>query len=170
MPHQGHGNGNGHADDGDEEPTETSALLCADIDFSKVSGPRLSAGSPVQTWKRGWLCGPPERGKVLLDSSPQAGCAPLRGKGAQPIVDTSEGSTLTARSPCTLLCTRFVSTSLPTLVNCSFDQASQLTADTPLTYDQLIAPDSTYTIIRPLTDKYIALQNPSVGESLAAVL
>lgn len=42
----------------------------------------------------------------------------------------------------------------------------QLTSDTPLTYDQLIAPDSTYTIIRPLTDKYIALQNPSVGESL----
>ncbi|KLT45208.1 hypothetical protein CC85DRAFT_299674 [Cutaneotrichosporon oleaginosum] len=34
--------------------------------------------------------------------------------------------------------------------------------DTPLTYDQLVAPDSTYTIIRPLCDKYLALRNPSV--------
>ncbi|WVQ81319.1 hypothetical protein IAT38_003442 [Cryptococcus sp. DSM 104549] len=31
--------------------------------------------------------------------------------------------------------------------------------DTPLTYDQLTAPDSTYTIIRPLTEKYLELQN-----------
>lgn len=59
MPHQGHqaghhGNGHGHdshdghhglhshdyADDCDEEANETSALLCADVDFSKVSAPR----------------------------------------------------------------------------------------------------------------------------------
>lgn len=81
MPHLGHGNGNGHADDGDEEPTETSALLCADIDFSKVSGPRLSAGSPAQTWKRDWLCGPRERGKVLLD--PVAATAAARCAGCE---------------------------------------------------------------------------------------
>ncbi|WVN87843.1 uncharacterized protein L203_103038 [Cryptococcus depauperatus CBS 7841] len=31
--------------------------------------------------------------------------------------------------------------------------------DAPLTYEQLLAPDSTYTIIRPLTEKYLALQN-----------
>ncbi|WOO84870.1 Calcium channel YVC1 [Vanrija pseudolonga] len=34
--------------------------------------------------------------------------------------------------------------------------------DTPLTYEQLIAPDSTYTIIRPLTEKYLVRRNPSV--------
>ncbi|BEJ16219.1 hypothetical protein CspHIS471_0508240 [Cutaneotrichosporon sp. HIS471] len=34
--------------------------------------------------------------------------------------------------------------------------------DTPLTYDQLVAPDSTYTIIRPLCEKYLTLRNPSV--------
>ncbi|EIW66012.1 hypothetical protein TREMEDRAFT_74835 [Tremella mesenterica DSM 1558] len=34
--------------------------------------------------------------------------------------------------------------------------------DTPLTYDQLLAPDSTYTIVRPLTDKYLELQNSAI--------
>lgn len=61
MPHQGHqglhhGNGHGHdshdghhgyhghdyAEDCDEEANETSALLCADVDFSKVSAARHS--------------------------------------------------------------------------------------------------------------------------------
>lgn len=61
MPHQGHqglhhGNGHGHdshdghhghhghdyAEDCDEEANETSALLCADVDFSKVSAARPS--------------------------------------------------------------------------------------------------------------------------------
>ncbi|WWD21218.1 hypothetical protein CI109_105702 [Kwoniella shandongensis] len=31
--------------------------------------------------------------------------------------------------------------------------------DTPLSYEQLLAPDSTYTIVRPLTEKYLELQN-----------
>ncbi|KAJ9103807.1 hypothetical protein QFC21_002269 [Naganishia friedmannii] len=35
--------------------------------------------------------------------------------------------------------------------------------DTPLTVDQLHAPDSTYTIVRPLTEKYSALQNHSIS-------
>ncbi|ORX39230.1 hypothetical protein BD324DRAFT_618919 [Kockovaella imperatae] len=34
--------------------------------------------------------------------------------------------------------------------------------DTPLTYEQLHAPDSTYTIVRPLTEKYLELQNQSI--------
>ncbi|ORY33033.1 hypothetical protein BCR39DRAFT_520833 [Naematelia encephala] len=34
--------------------------------------------------------------------------------------------------------------------------------DTPLTYDQLLAPDSTYTIVRPLTEKYLEMQNQSI--------
>lgn len=76
-----------------------------------------------------------------------------------------QGRKLTPRSPCILSCTRSESILSPTLVS-FFPIGVQLTADTPLTYDQLVAPDSTYTIIRPLTDKYIALQNPSVGESL----
>ncbi|WRT69282.1 uncharacterized protein IL334_006266 [Kwoniella shivajii] len=31
--------------------------------------------------------------------------------------------------------------------------------DAPLTYEQLLAPESTYTIVRPLTEKYLELQN-----------
>ncbi|XAO25011.1 hypothetical protein I312_103820 [Cryptococcus bacillisporus CA1280] len=34
--------------------------------------------------------------------------------------------------------------------------------DAPLTHDQLLAPDSTYTIVRPLTEKYLALQNQAI--------
>ena len=34
--------------------------------------------------------------------------------------------------------------------------------DTPLTYEQLNAPDSTYTIVRPLMDKYLEMQNQSI--------
>lgn len=34
--------------------------------------------------------------------------------------------------------------------------------DTPLTHEQLLAPDSTYTIVRPLTEKYLELQNPAI--------
>ncbi|KAK4684377.1 hypothetical protein P7C73_g5800, partial [Tremellales sp. Uapishka_1] len=34
--------------------------------------------------------------------------------------------------------------------------------DAPLTYDQLLAPDSTYTIVGPLTEKYLELRNQSV--------
>ncbi|GHJ86400.1 hypothetical protein NliqN6_2802 [Naganishia liquefaciens] len=34
--------------------------------------------------------------------------------------------------------------------------------DTPLTIDQLHAPDSTYTIVRPLTEKYSSLQNHAI--------
>ncbi|WVW79597.1 hypothetical protein I302_101566 [Kwoniella bestiolae CBS 10118] len=33
--------------------------------------------------------------------------------------------------------------------------------DAPLTYEQLLAPESTYTIVRPLTEKYLELQNQS---------
>ncbi|KAL7421096.1 hypothetical protein Q5752_003980 [Cryptotrichosporon argae] len=33
--------------------------------------------------------------------------------------------------------------------------------DAPLTYEQLLAPDSTYTIVRPLTEKYLQLRNHS---------
>ncbi|OWZ75703.1 hypothetical protein C365_06273 [Cryptococcus neoformans Bt85] len=34
--------------------------------------------------------------------------------------------------------------------------------DAPLTHEQLLAPDSTYTIVRPLTEKYLALQNQAI--------
>jgi hypothetical protein len=47
---------------------------------------------------------------------------------------------------------------------------SDLSPDTPLTYEALTAPELTYTLVRPLEDKYIALQQQGNKSILFCIL